>query len=302
MGNDGFTQSKGNNRGGDGSPSSGFADLSTWCCDAYPHIRSNSLPLEAHRARLLAIADQPTLVLPRLVTAPFHIADLPTEPDLPAVSAGVAGSGLSIAPAGAKKRGVLARLWQSLLRATRRLLHPRQRPVPTVHGDEKRRAAARGGKQRISPTRNSHRQAAFTPEDGRQTTQARGEKQRAASVRGEKKQEKQGKDNRRKAMQAKEEEKRAKRAREQEQHRIKVAEEKKQAMQEKAKKKRAARAREEEKREEEARKRVKTSKGRKMIEERLREWYEKGEAPRTMPSPALRPARVPRPPTDQLFG
>jgi len=121
-------------------------------------------------------------------------------------------------------------------------------------------------------------------------------------VRGEKKQAKQGKENRRKAMQAKEEEKRAKRAREQEQHRIKVAEEKKQAMQEKAKKKRAARAREEEKREEEARKRVKTSKGRKMIEERLREWYEKGEAPRTMPSPALRPARVPRPPTDQLFG
>src|SRR5258707_4923937 len=103
MGNNSFTPSKRSNRGGDGSPSSGFADLSTWCCDAYPHIRSNSLPLEAHRARLLAIADQPTLVLPRLVTAPFHVADLPTEPNLPAVSAGVAGSGLSIVPTGAKK-------------------------------------------------------------------------------------------------------------------------------------------------------------------------------------------------------
>lgn len=67
--------------------SSGFADLSTWCCDAFLPTRSNLTPGEEQKVWLVSSADQPTIILPRLAAVPFQVADMPTAPLLPVIAA-----------------------------------------------------------------------------------------------------------------------------------------------------------------------------------------------------------------------
>ncbi len=67
---------------------SGFADLSTWCCDALVPARSRLMTLEKQPAGVVSLAEQPTIVLPVLppVAPAAHIADMPTAPILFAIN------------------------------------------------------------------------------------------------------------------------------------------------------------------------------------------------------------------------
>ena len=95
-------------------PPSGFADLSTWCCDAFLPARARPAPLEERSSRLISLADQPTMALSLLTSSQVHIADLPTLPNLPAMSAPVSSGALS---SGRKLWSVLLLFCWRLLRA-----------------------------------------------------------------------------------------------------------------------------------------------------------------------------------------
>lgn len=73
--------------------SSGFADLSTWCCDAFLPARSNLTLVEEQNAWLVSLADQPTVILPRLAAVPIQVADIPTVPLLSVVAASAPANG-----------------------------------------------------------------------------------------------------------------------------------------------------------------------------------------------------------------
>jgi hypothetical protein len=106
--------------------SSGFADLSTWCCDALLPARSNLTSSEKRPMRLVAIADQPTVALSLKISPSTDIADLPTAPDLPAVSAPNVSSdpsaGKAFFSSRRKMREALIQFYQRFLRACLRFL------------------------------------------------------------------------------------------------------------------------------------------------------------------------------------
>lgn len=123
-GSDGTNNSPDNKDDGQGEDrllSSGFADLSTWCCDAFPPARSNPASPEKWPPRLVSIADQPTVVLSLLDPSQIYIADMPTQPDLSARGAFSTSSGFSsrsvISFVGGKLWGALSHFCRRLLRA-----------------------------------------------------------------------------------------------------------------------------------------------------------------------------------------
>jgi hypothetical protein len=217
-------ESKEGGKGVDCSPSSGFADLSTWYCDAFQPASPHSASLAEHHAQLLFIDEQPTLALARLVV---HPADIPTEPILSVVSAHAAGR---------KKRSLLNRLWLSLLHGWHWVTHQRKKQVPTAKENKKQVLAAKENKKQVLAAKENKKQALATKENKKQVLATKENKKQVAKAKGNGK-------------------------------------------------------------------RVVTSKGHDLVAARLRERHEKGDAPMTLPRHlALRPARLSRPPTDQLFG
>jgi hypothetical protein len=103
----------------DRSPPSGFADLSTWCCDAYLPARARSVKLPDAPPRLISIADQPTVALSLLSPRQSHIADMPTQPNLSTLSASVPDK---LRTPGKASATLWRRLWNALLRLCGRLL------------------------------------------------------------------------------------------------------------------------------------------------------------------------------------
>lgn len=101
------------------SPPSGFADLSTWCCDAYLPAHARSVQLPEAPSRLNSIADQPTMVLSLLSPQQSPIADMPTQPNLSALSASAPDK---LCAPGKASSTIWRRLWNALLRLGRRLL------------------------------------------------------------------------------------------------------------------------------------------------------------------------------------
>lgn len=137
-------------------PLSGFADLSTWCCDACLPLPPPPVlleeQLEKQPARLLSLPDQPTVVL----ELPIHLADMQTIPILPAISArevckvcevcevcevahNLSADGLRPSTLG-KIREKLARFWRFFLsvcfRRIKRVVQVRKVQQPTLTGHE----------------------------------------------------------------------------------------------------------------------------------------------------------------------
>jgi hypothetical protein len=164
-----------------GQPPSAFADLSTWCCDALP-ARSRLHRMDAQPSAQMstgesALADQPTIALSGLFTAPFfHVADVPTVPLPPPLKPGMPLSASS--KAGARqarqpRQGALRRFWQSLRRmfATRLARRPRQ-PRAQASSRERGRALVlerlrernqQGARPRALPQPPGGKRAPITP-------------------------------------------------------------------------------------------------------------------------------------------
>jgi hypothetical protein len=126
-------------------PSSGFADLSTWCCDVFVPARSS---LNRSGARASSLEDQPTVALSGLFSPqPFHLADVPTVPMPPSLKPvaiplpASAGSGLR--QVHEKRRGRLRRFWLSLWRFC--FCRPARSPRPA----RQRRSARNRGRELI---------------------------------------------------------------------------------------------------------------------------------------------------------
>lgn len=145
-------------------PPSAFADLSTWCCDAFLPAHPNSMSPEERFTRLAAIVDQPTMILSLLAPLPVHIADLPTGPDLRVVSAPASSKDLSCRSAFSFAAG---KLWSVLVRFCQRLLHvcrirrPRKKRLPVSKGHEllleRLRERQQKGISAVMPTRPGQR-------------------------------------------------------------------------------------------------------------------------------------------------
>jgi hypothetical protein len=163
-------------QGGDHLPSSGFADLSTWCCDAFLPVRSNPMPSEKRPTRLVAIPDQPTVALSLKASPAIDIADLPTAPALSAVSASNASKDLStgnvFVSSGRKMRGALIQFYQCFLRAwlrfVRRALQLRKARRPALKGHELLMERMRERDQR-----GAHPATLLTPPGRRRARQVR---------------------------------------------------------------------------------------------------------------------------------
>lgn len=130
---------KGYGMGGTRLSSLAFADLSTWCCDAFLGARSGLGPLAERSTWQISLVDRPTMILSRLASPSVPVADMPTVPILPAISAGAARSGLLLWPGG-KAWTILARFCRRLLRVwfrcVRRMARLRQARRPALNGHE----------------------------------------------------------------------------------------------------------------------------------------------------------------------
>ena len=130
-------------QGGKQVPPSGFADLSTWYCDAFLPARARSVPLEERSTRLVSFVDQPTVVL----SPPVHIADVPTVPLWPLISSAEGNSSLAVdglfLPVRGKILRALARFCRRCLRVGLRWMQrtpqarkDRRSSTPTSMGHE----------------------------------------------------------------------------------------------------------------------------------------------------------------------
>ncbi len=155
---------------------SGFADLSTWCCDAFVPERS---PLRKASAQLPAVEDQPTIALSGLCAPqPFYLADVPTVPMPSLLKPAFAAPALAPVPANRQPAGrpgyeewqaMLRRFWQSLWRFCSCRL---KRPPRRAH--KKMSARARGRELVLERLRERSQQGALPrtpprPPGGRRT-------------------------------------------------------------------------------------------------------------------------------------
>lgn len=279
-----------------GQQASGFADLSTWCCDAFAPTCASAHARQPAQAefQLDSIAEQPTLIMPALAPETRHLADLPTEPLLVVVSRGKRGK---------KQPATLSRLCPGFLRSwLRGFKRPPQTPARESRKRKKPAAVTLEKKQ-------SQRKPA--PQARRASTQ--GEKTASATSVPTKKQiQPAGKEQKRQKSASKEQ-KQAKVDRD-EQKRSAISQQVGQTappvgeqgmpgdrayMLEKAKLDAKA---EQEALVRNQERRASSKKGTQILQERLREREQRGDTPRTLTPPVLRPARISRPPTDNLFG
>lgn len=142
------------------APPLGFADLSTWCCDARLPGGAHLAPPTKRPSWRIPVMDQPTLVLSSVASASMQLADQPTIPLLPAVNSardGFAPDRFMLLMRG-KARGVLARFWRYLLHLWFRSVHcaVRLRKVrrPALNGHEMlmERLRAREQRNAVPPT------------------------------------------------------------------------------------------------------------------------------------------------------
>lgn len=161
---------------GERQPPSGFADLSTWCCDAFVPAR---LPLRKASAQPPSVEDQPTIALSGLCAPqPFYLADVPTVPMPPSLKPAFPAPALvpvltnkkpAGRPAHEKWQEMLRRFWQSLWRFCSCRL---KRPPRRTH--KKTSARARGRELVLERLRERSQQGILprtppTPPGGRRT-------------------------------------------------------------------------------------------------------------------------------------
>jgi len=156
------------------APSSSFADLSTWCCDARLPAGSPLASAEKRPAWLISVMDQPTLVLSIVASASMQIADLSTLPLLPAVHPVRDGfaPGRLVLLIGGQARGVficwrrsLLHLWLHSIHCAARLRKIRR---PALNGHEMLMERLRAREQR-----NAVPPALLVPSDARPVRQFR---------------------------------------------------------------------------------------------------------------------------------
>ncbi|HEX7733705.1 MAG TPA: hypothetical protein VF458_02535 [Ktedonobacteraceae bacterium] len=257
-----------------------FADLSTWCCDVFgpPHpsalVQACSHQTAQDERCLAATVDQPTLLMPALTPKSMHIADQPTEPLLVVLSRSKVR--------GEKKPGILICLCPGFLLAWLHRLKPgpRARQTPAARIEKRAKQISAKGKKKLTAAHDKARQQIASQKEHqvaahkkeRRIARSEKDQQRAAALKKE--------------QQSQSAEERA-------------------ACVENAKAKDKGKAEKNASQEvagSDHGKRARLDKGSQILLERLREREERGDMPRTLTPPVLRPARIRRPPTDSLFG